>query len=230
MAEKCYLIVGASGDIGRAIHSELKGKNVITVSKERMPAHESEHHFLDLSKPITEEEVKKIVQGTEVIDGLIWTPGVELFELFQDTSLEALDEQYNISVRSLIIFIKVILPKLKSSKSGRIIVITSVWGIVGASFESIYSTMKGAQNILVKSLAKELAATSVTVNAVAPGVVEGSMTQALAAADLEAVLSELPQQRLIEPAEVSSLVTFLLNDNSRSINGGILNINGGWYT
>lgn len=230
MAEKCHLIVGASGDIGRAIHSELEGENVVTVSKTRTPHHRSKHHFLDLSRPITEDDVRKITGGIEVLDGLIWTPGVELFELLQDTSLEALDEQYNISVRSLIIFIKELLPKLKMSKSGRIIVITSVWGLAGASFESIYSAMKGAQNTLVKSLAKELAMTDVTVNAIAPGVVEGSMTDALPDEDLAAVLSELPQQRLIQPAEVASLAAYLLKGDSRSINGEILNINGGWYT
>lgn len=230
MAEKCYLIAGASGDIGRAIHSELEGENVITVSKSRAPHYRSRHHFLDLSRPLTGDEVRNITGGIEVLDGLIWTPGVELFELLQDTSLEALDEQYNISVRSLIIFIKELLPKLKLSKSGRIIVITSVWGMTGASFESIYSAMKGAQNTLVKSLAKELAATGVTVNAIAPGVVEGSMTDALPDEDLAAVLSELPQQRLIQPAEVAGLAAYLLRSDARSINGEILNINGGWYT
>ncbi|WP_052256595.1 SDR family oxidoreductase [Salinicoccus sp. YB14-2] len=230
MVDKTYLIVGASGDIGQAIHYDLKDENIISVSKSRPPKYKSEHHFIDLSGSITEEDVHKITDHLDIIDGLIWSPGVELFEMLQDTSLKSMDEQYNVSIRSLIIFIKVILPKLKLSKSGRIIVITSVWGTVGASFESIYATMKGAQNTLVKSLAKELAATDITVNAVAPGVVKGSMTHTLAPEDLQAVLSELPQQRLVETSEVSSSVCFILNDSSKSINGEILNINGGWYT
>lgn len=230
MADKTYLIVGASGDIGQAVHNDLQSENIVSVSKIRPPKYKSEHHYLDLSQPITEEDVHAITRRLDIIDGLIWSPGAELFGMFQDTSLKSVDEQYNISIRSLIIFIKVILPKLKMSKSGRIIVITSVWGEAGASFESIYATMKGAQNTLVKSLAKELAATDITVNAVAPGVVEGSMTHALEEQDLQAVMSELPQQRLIEPSEVSSSVCFILKDSSKSINGEILNINGGWYT
>lgn len=229
-ADRTILIVGASGDIGQAIHHDLENENIISVSKIRPPEYKSEHHFLDLSRPITEEDVHEVTAHLGVIDGLIWSPGIELFEMFQDTDPRSLDEQYNISIRSLIIFIKVILPKLKLSKNGRIIVITSVWGEAGASFESIYATMKGAQNTLVKSLAKELAATDITVNAVAPGVVKGSMTQALGEEDLEAVLRELPQQRLVEPSEVSSSVCFILKDSSKSINGEILNINGGWYT
>ncbi|SDK24611.1 SDR family oxidoreductase [Lacicoccus qingdaonensis] len=230
MTDKTYLIVGASGDIGKAVHRDLQDENIISISKIRPPEYKSEHHFLDLSGQISEEDVREITDHIDVIDGLIWSPGAELFGMFQDTDLKAMDEQYNISIRSLIIFIKVILPKLKLSKSGRIIVISSVWGTVGASFESIYATMKGAQNTLVKSLAKELAATDITVNAVAPGVVSGSMTSALSDEDLEAVLGELPQQRLVEPSEVSSSVCFILNDSSKSINGEILNINGGWYT
>lgn len=230
MADKTYFIVGASGDIGQAVHRDLEDENIISVSKIRPPSYKSEHYFLDLSLPISEEDVREITDHIDVIDGLIWSPGTELFGMFQDTDVTAMDEQYNISIRSLIIFIKVILPKLKLSKSGRIIVISSVWGTVGASFESFYATMKGAQNTLIKSLAKELAATNITVNAVAPGVVSGSMTSALSEEDLEAVLAELPQKRLVEPSEVSSLVCFILNDSSKSINGEILNINGGWYT
>lgn len=230
MADKTYLIVGASGDIGQAIHHDLEDENIISVSKTQLPKYKSEHHFIDLSTAITEADVREITDHLDIIDGLIWSPGVDLFEMLQDTNVESMDEQYNVSIRSLIIFIKVILPKLKSSKSGRIIVITSVWGTVGASFESIYATMKGAQNTLVKSLAKELAATDITVNAVAPGVVNGSMTHKLSPEDLQAVLSELPQQRLVEPSEVSSSVCFILKDSSKSINGEILNINGGWYT
>src|SRR5699024_4884711 len=191
MADKTYLIVGASGDIGQAVHRDLEYENIISVSKIRPPEYKSEHHFLDLSRPINEEDVREITDHTDVIDGLIWSPGVELFGMFQDTDVKAMDEQYNISIRSLIIFIKVILPKLKLSESGRIIVISSVWGTVGASFESIYATMKGAQNTLVKSLAKELAVTDITVNAVEPGIVRGSMNSELSDDDLDAVLGDV---------------------------------------
>lgn len=225
-----YVIVGATGDIGESIHKALSKNSVITISKSRMPEYESEHHFLDVSKAVTEEEVHELFKNTDTIDGLIWAPGITLFKMLEDTELSEVDTQYHISIRSLIVFIKVLLPKLKQSKHGRIVVISSVWGRVGASFESIYSAMKGAEESLVKSLAKELAGTRVTVNAVAPGVVRGKMTDELGSSDLEYLLDELPQHRMIEPDEITHSVLYLLNKNATSVTGEILNINGGWYT
>src|SRR5699024_3609548 len=116
------------------------------------------------------------------------------------------------------------------SKNGRIIVVTSIWGQVGASCESIYSSMKGAQNTLVKSLAKELALTNITVNAVAPGVVRGSMTNELSDVDQQILLNELPQYRFIDASEVASLVEFICTESTKSITGEVFNLNGGWYT
>ena len=97
MADKTYLIVGASGDIGQAVHRDLEYENIISVSKIRPPEYKSEHHFLDLSRPINEEDVREITDHIDVIDGLIWSPGVELFGMFQDTDVKSMDEQYNIS-------------------------------------------------------------------------------------------------------------------------------------
>src|SRR5699024_9055639 len=125
---------------------------------------------------------------------------------------------------------KVRVAKRTRSRRARIIVISSVWGTYGASMESIYSTFKGAQETLVKSLAKELAPSNITVNAVAPGVVRGKMTLELSEEDIAMMLEDLPQGRLIEPREVASAAEYLLSENARSITGEVLKINGGWYT
>ena len=94
----------------------------------------------------------------------------------------------------------------------------------------MYSAFKGAQETLVKSLAKELAPSNITVNAVAPGVVRGKMTLKLNESDISMMLEDLPQGRLIEPEEVASAVEYLRSDKARSITGEVLKINGGWYT
>ena len=96
--------------------------------------------------------------------------------------------------------------------------------------ESIYSTFKGAQETLVKSLAKEFARSNVTVNAVAPGVVRGKMTLKLSNDDIAYLLEDLPQGRLIETSEVAAAVKYLSSKEARSITGEVLKINGGWYT
>lgn len=224
------VLVGATGDIGASIHSCLKAENVITFSKRKTPEYPSMHHLLDLSVPFTEAEIARHFNHIDTIDTLIFTPGEALFELIQDTSLEQVDAQYNVSVRALITFIKVLLPKLKQSEHASIIVVSSVWGTYGASLESVYSTFKGAQETLVKSLAKEFSRMNITVNAVAPGVVRGKMTEKLDSENITMLLDDLPQGRLIEPAEIASTVDYLISDAARSITGEVLKINGGWYT
>lgn len=224
------VLVGATGDIGASIHAQLKASALITFSKSKTPRLPSTHHFLDLSKPFDESDIEHYFNHLESVDTLIFTPGEALFELIQDTKLNEVDKQYNVSVRALITFIKVILPKLRKSDNPSIIVISSVWGTYGASLESIYSTFKGAQETLVKSLAKELAPSNITVNAVAPGVVRGKMTEKLDSEDIAMMLDDLPQGRLIEPREVASAIEYLISENARSITGEILKINGGWYT
>lgn len=226
-----YVIAGSTGDIGSAIHGGLKDSaEIISFSRSRTPVHGGDHHFLDLSRPLDEGGVADIFSGIDSVDALIWCPGKTLFGLLQETPMEQVDAQYNISIRSLITFINTLLPKLKRSKTGRIIVITSVWGRNGASYESVYASMKGAQESLIKSLAKEFASTGVTVNGIAPGVVEGEMTEELPREEQAYLLEDLPQSRFIRPEEVLHAVKYLLAAEAQSVTGEIMNVNGGWYT
>ncbi|KKK35326.1 hypothetical protein WN59_00340 [Salinicoccus sediminis] len=225
-----YVITGSTGDIGSAVHKMLESQEIISFSRSRKPLYSSTHHHIDLSKPFSEEALEKAFSGIGSVDGLIWCPGESLYNLIQDTALEEVDAQYNLAIRSLVAFVRVLLPKLRKSTSGRIIVVTSVWGRNGASFESIYASMKGAQEALVKSLAKEFSATGITVNGIAPGAVEGAMTGLLSAEDRAFLLEELPQSRFVDTAEVAHAVRYLLDPKAASVNGEIMNINGGWYT
>lgn len=225
-----YIIIGSTGDIGSAVHKSLDGNDIITFSKSRHAKYDSTHHFLDLSKPFDEELLKARLGNIGSVDGLIWCPGESLYSLIQDTALETVDAQYNLAIRSLVTFIRTLLPVLRKSPNGRIIVITSVWGRNGASFESIYASMKGAQESFVKSLAKELAATDITVNAIAPGIVKGAMTEMLSAEDHAFLLEELPQRKFADTDEIAHAVLYLLDEKASSVTGEIMNINGGWYT
>lgn len=224
------VLVGATGDIGSAVHEVLEPHNLITVSNRKTPKFKSKHSFMDLTKSVTKNEVSSLVNDFDSIDALIYVPGIAQFEMIQDIKDRDIDAQYNILFKNLVVFIQSLIDKLKKSHYGRIVVISSVWGQVGASCESIYASMKGAQNTLVKSLAKELASTSVTINAVAPGVVKGHMTNMLGKEDRALLLEELPQSKLIEPSEIANLILYILSENSSSITGEVFNINGGWYT
>ncbi|WP_312585299.1 SDR family oxidoreductase, partial [Staphylococcus aureus] len=111
--------------------------------------------------------------------------------------------------------------QLRQSQNGRIVVISSIWGETGASMESVYSAMKGAQIAFVKALSQELAMTSVTVNAIAPGLVSGNMARVWSEAELAAITEDLPQQRLIDPTEIAHTCSYLCHPFAKSITGTI---------
>ncbi|MNC52930.1 3-oxoacyl-[acyl-carrier-protein] reductase FabG [compost metagenome] len=122
------------------------------------------------------------------------------------------------------------MPYMVSQQYGRIINVSSVWGISGASCEVAYSASKGGVNAFTKALAKELAPSGVTVNAVAPGAVNTAMLNNLQEEELRMLEDEIPAGRLASPDEVASLVYFLALPESGYITGQVISPNGGWIT
>lgn len=131
------------------------------------------------------------------LDCLIYASGTALYGQIQDMTDEMIDLAYQIHVKQFIRVCRYFVDRLRQSQSGRIVVISSIWGETGASMESVYSAMKGAQIAFVKALSQELAMTSVTVNAIAPGLVSGNMARVWSEAELAAITEDLPQQRLM---------------------------------
>lgn len=143
------------------------------------------------------------------LDCLIYASGTALYGQIQDMTDEMIDLAYQIHVKQFIRVCRYFVDQLRQSQSGRIVVISSIWGETGASMESVYSAMKGAQIAFVKALSQELAMTSVTVNAIAPGLVSGNMARVWSEAELAAITEDLPQQRLIDPTEIAHTCSYL---------------------
>lgn len=220
-----YIVIGASGDIGRAIVEMLRddGHEVIAHYYSRRPDDTTgvQYFQADLS---TDYQLPQMGQ----VDGLIYAAGTAHYELFQYETDAEIDAQYHIHVKQLMKSVQNILPGMIRQRSGRIIVISSIWGETGASMEVIYSTMKAAQLGFVKALAKEVALSNITVNAISPGIVNGRMTEQFNDADVSAILEEIPQGELIEPKEIAAMVQFLLKEEAKHITGQVLRINAGW--
>ncbi|MNV85088.1 3-oxoacyl-[acyl-carrier-protein] reductase FabG [compost metagenome] len=125
---------------------------------------------------------------------------------------------------------QIFMPYMVSQRYGRIINVSSVWGITGASCEVAYSASKGGVNAFTKALAKELAPSGVTVNAVAPGAVNTNMLSNLQEDEVRMLEDEIPVGRLATPNEISSLIYFLALPESGYITGQIISPNGGWIT
>ena len=112
-------------------------------------------------------------------------------------------------------------------QKGKIINISSVWGNVGASMEVAYSASKGGMNAFTRALAKELGPSNIQVNAIACGVIDTDMNQCFSEEERQALIEEIPADRMGRPQEVGQLVVQLCNGNDY-LTGQIITLDGGW--
>lgn len=173
---------------------------------------------------------EKLTHHQMVPDILVNNAGISHYGILSDVLEDEWDHVMNTNLKGMFLCTQVFLPHMISQKYGRIVNISSVWGITGASCEVLYSTTKGGMNAFTKALAKELAPSGITVNAVAPGAVDTSMLQHLNEEDKQSLISDIPLGRLARPEEIASLVYFVALPESSYITGQIISPNGGWMT
>jgi 3-oxoacyl-[acyl-carrier protein] reductase len=164
------------------------------------------------------------------LDAVIFASGKAQYGLFQEIKGQEMDDMWNIHVKAPMKIMQGVLPKLLNSTIGSAVIVSSIWGQTGAACEVMYSTVKGAQIALVKSLSKELARSGIRVNAVAPGAVNTDMMSTFTAEELAGIAEEIPMGRLAEPLEVANMIEFLLSSKASYTTGQVFSVNGGWYT
>ena len=162
------------------------------------------------------------------VDALVCCAGVANDGLITDTTDEQWKRVFDVNVGGVINCCRAAIPGMVSKKSGRIITISSIWGICGASCEAVYAASKAAVIGLTKSLAKELAPSGILVNCVAPGVIDTDMLGALTSRDKAVLASETPLGRLGAPEDVAGTVRFLASDAASFITGQVISPNGGF--
>ncbi|WP_099158162.1 elongation factor P 5-aminopentanone reductase [Virgibacillus ndiopensis] len=236
---KNVLIIGASGDIGVAIAERLarEGYQLLLhfhINKEAIDCLRNkvaeESILMEIQADLRHDQgieafLKKVVFP---VDSIIFASGNAHYGLFQHTNVVDMEEMLTLHVKAPWIITNNLLPRLIRNQSGNIVFITSIWGDIGAGNEVIYSSVKGAQNSFVKALAKEVAPSGISVNAVSPGFIDTKMNANLSASERETVINEIPMNRAGLPDEVAHTVSFLLDDRSNYIQGEIIRINGGW--
>ena len=241
---KNVLITGATGGIGSAIAKAFakNGYNVAlhTFSKPDVAkkyAEELGREFgvktvfvqADISK---EANVKSMFENLDAtfgkIDILINNAGVSFVSMLCDTTEEDFDNVMNINLKGAFLTSKEAMKNMVHNKWGRIINISSVWGNVGASCEVVYSASKAGLVGFTKALAKELAPSGVTVNAVSPGLIDTQMNSHLSKEDIDALCEEIPMGRMGRPSEVAHAVLFLASEESSYITAQNITIDGAW--
>ncbi|MGP4059894.1 elongation factor P 5-aminopentanone reductase [Halobacillus sp. H74] len=236
---KRVLILGASGEIGRATALKLVARGyavglqynanepAVSSLRKEIPSHQYSGDFqADLS---TNEGIVAFLDTLEMEwDAVIFAGGQMWTGIFQDMNPEDMDALYNVHVKAVWMTTKHVLPYMIHQKAGSIILVSSIFGIEGASLEVAYSSVKGAQNSFVKGLAKEVAPSGIRVNAVAPGLIDTKMNAHLTKDELTALAEEIPMGRAGKAEEVSDAIDFLINGCSSYITGQIIQINGGW--
>jgi 3-oxoacyl-[acyl-carrier protein] reductase len=240
MRKKYALITGASGGIGLAIAKQLIKENYGVylhyfqnkTSVEKL-LHKNQNHELylvqaDLSKSTGVFDLMNQIHHP--IDELILNSGNSYFGLVTDMDEEIVNEMVQLHMTSPFLLARAVLPSMISMKQGSIVLITSVWGQVGASCEVLYSMLKGGQNTFVKALAKEVAPSNIRVNGVAPGAINTSMLHFLEETEISELVGGIPMGRLGEPEEIANAVSFLLSEKASYINGQIISVNGAWQT
>lgn len=236
---KNVLIVGASGDIGIAIAKQLAEDGYQLI----LHYHMNREGIETLRKQVHSESILAVLQAdlskendirmflTQLVfpvDMIVFVSGKAHFGLFQDTPEEIMDQMLTLHVKAPWMITKHLLAYMIQSQFGKIVFITSIWGDVGASYEVVYSSVKGAQNSFVKALAKEVAPSGISVNAISPGFVDTKMNSHLNEDEKGAIVSEIPINRAASPGDVANAVRFLLDSRSDYIQGEIIHLTGGW--
>jgi len=161
------------------------------------------------------------------VDVLINNAGISSYGLTQDITDEEWRNIFAVNTDSAFYCSRAVLPHMISKKSGRIINISSIWGICGASLEVAYSASKAALIGFTKALAKEVGPSGITVNCVAPGVTATDMCASLSEDTMAALADETPMMRIGTPSDIAESILFLASDKASFITGQVLSPNGG---
>lgn len=239
---KTVVVTGASKGIGRAVAKEFanNGYNVVicynnSVSDAQQLLNEVSQTTraiavrVDVSK---EDDVKSMVEITKKtfgnIDVLANCAGVSDTRLLIDSTKEDYDFVFDTNMRGTYNTCKLVGREMLSNQSGKIINISSIWGLRGGSCESVYSASKGAIIAFTKALAKELGPNGINVNAVAPGFIQTDMTKYVTNEIKQEIMESSALGRLGTPEDVASVVLFLASEKSKFITGQVIGVDGGW--
>jgi 3-oxoacyl-[acyl-carrier protein] reductase len=235
---KNALVTGSTRGIGRAIAEALSGSGarVAVVGRDLARADEAAAAIGNNAKGFAADvsdtaAVAKLVGDVEgafgSIDILVNNAGITRDNLVMRLKDEDWDAVLDANLRGAFAAIRAVSRGMMKKRSGRIVNVASIVGIIGNKGQANYAASKGGLIALTKSVAKELASRNILVNAVAPGFIETEMTAAMTPEARTALGQQIPLERLGTVADVASAVTFLASDHASYITGQVFVVDGG---
>ena len=243
MENKSVVITGASRGIGRACAVAFArcGYNVlIGYNQNKAAAEETLAAVLsfgvkgvifaaDISK---KDEARRLVSKAMYefgrIDVLVNNAGIARANIMTDVTEKDFYDLFSLNVGGVYFVSQAVIPEMINAGGGKIVNISSMWGQVGASMETLYSATKSAVIGLTKAMAKELAPSKINVNCVCPGVIDTDMNSCYDEKTMEDLRRRTPLERIGTAEDIAGSVLFLSSDNADFITGEVLSVNGGF--
>ena len=240
--KKFALVCGASGTIGQAIAKELaregwslylhygSGRDRVQSLVYDLSERYDTQEFIPVHGDfLIDEEAQSLASQIFTLQAIVFASGHAVYGLLEDHTHAQMTALWKVHVETPMRITQLLASKLRQHQTSYITFISSIWGETGASGETVYSAVKGAQNSFVKAYAKEVAYNGIRVNAIAPGIIETEMNNHLDEDEKAMILEEIPLQRYGSPEEVANLTSFVMSGKADYMIGQILRINGGWY-
>ncbi len=243
MSRRLALVTGASRGIGAATAQKLAASGFDVI----IPYLASEATAAEVAAACRElgasaETVRTDVRDAaslaslkEWLDGkgmspdiLVHSAGTSHYGLLADCGDEAWDDLMNVHLKAAYRLTRLFSGAMAWRRWGRIVYLSSIWGVTGAAGEAAYAAAKGGLNAFAKSMAQELASARVTVNAVAPGAIATDMLGTLSADERGTLERSIPLGRLGRPDEVADLIRYLVSEDAGYVTGQVIGLNGGW--
>ena len=213
------LITGASRGIGAALKARLnsEGMTILTPGREE----------LDLLSNSSIDSYLASLTGP--VDILVNNAGINYLAALEEITPETMEAMMQVNLTAPLKLIKGVVPAMKKNQYGRIVNLSSIFGIVSKERRLLYTTTKSALIGMTKTLALELGAYNILVNCIAPGYVLTELTrQNNTQQEIERINSAIPLKRMAEPAEIAEVAAFLCSDKNTYITGQTIVVDGGF--
>jgi 3-oxoacyl-[acyl-carrier protein] reductase len=236
------VVTGSGRGIGHAIAVRLakEGARVASVSRTEANAQKTadeinatradaaKAYAVDVAdQSAVQKAATQIFEGFGRVDILVNNAGVTRDGLSMRMSMEDWDTVLNTNLKGAFNFIQAVMRPMIKQRSGRIINISSIAGLIGNAGQANYAASKAGLIGLTKTLARELASRGITVNAVAPGLIETDMTTVLSEEIRQNILKNVPLGKLGEPEDIAGAVAYLASAEAKYITGQVLTVDGG---